>query len=181
MRSGAPTVKWYDSWSLDVFVDCDRFKRPAELADGMEVRLLDKYSDRWMSTKGNGFYIDNDDDATNMDFRLEATDNPYQWRIVEVKSGQRLESVYGALMLMQPKNADTQTWRFELEEDGCYRLQCVADGKFLSVSGGSQGAGSPIFMARPVSISKKELEDAIQGEMFNAAIEARTAEVNEAR
>lgn len=148
VRSGAPTVKWYDSWSLDVFADCDRFKRPAELADGMEVRLLDKYSDRWMSTKGNGFYIDNDDDATNMDFRLEATDNPYQWRIVEVKSGQRLESVYGALMLMQPKNADTQTWRFELEEDGCYRLQCVADGKFLSVSGGSQGAGSPIFMAR---------------------------------
>lgn len=39
----------------------------------------------------------------------------------------------------------------------------------------------PEFMARPVSISKKELEDAIQGEMLNAAIEARTAEINEAR
>lgn len=39
----------------------------------------------------------------------------------------------------------------------------------------------PEFMARPVSISKKELEDAIQGEILKAAIEARTAEVNEAR
>lgn len=148
VRSGSPTVKWYDSWTLDVFKDCDRFKRPAELADGMVVRLLDKYSDRWMSTKGNGFYIDNDNDATNIDFRLEATGNPYNWHIVEVKSGKRLSSVYGALMLQEADDTANQTWRFELQEDGCYRLQSVSDGKFLSVSGGAQVVNTPIFMAR---------------------------------
>lgn len=147
LRSGAPTVKWHDSWDLSVFDDCDRFKRPAQLADGMTVRILDKYSDRWISTAGNGFYIDDDNDKTNLDLRLEATDNPYQWRFVNAGDGKYFESVFGALMFSDKSESDTQLWRLELEEDGCYKIQNVRDGKILSVSGAAQLAKTPVFMS----------------------------------
>ncbi len=145
LRSGTPTVKWYDSWDLSVFDDCDRFQRIAAPKDGAVVRLLDKYSDRWVSTTGNGFFIDDDNDKTNIDFRLEATDHPYQWRLSV--DGRYLESVLGALLLSERSASNTQLWRLELEEDGCYRLQSVADGKMLSVSGASQLADTPVFMS----------------------------------
>lgn len=147
LRSGAPTVKWYDSWDLSVFDDCDRFHRIAEPKDGAVVRLLDKYSDRWVSTSGNGFFIDDDNDNTNIDFRLEATDHPYRWRLAV--DGRYLESVFGALVFSEKSESTTQLWRLELQEDGCYRLQSVADGKMLSVSGAAQLAGTPVFMSAP--------------------------------
>ncbi len=148
LRSGAPTVKWHDSWDISVFDDCDRFKRIAAPADGAVVRILDKYSDRWISTAGNGFFIDDDDDNSNMEFRLEAVaGNPYHWRLVEAASGKYLESIFGSLLLSQDNGKPSQTWRLELEEDGCYKIQNVSDSKVLSVSGSSQLAGTPVFMS----------------------------------
>lgn len=148
LRSGTPTVKWYDAWDLSVFDNSDRFARIASPADGAVVRILDKYSDRWVSTKGNGFFIDDDNDATNVEFRLESTDNPYIWHFVEEKSGKYLESIFGALVLSDANGNKTQNWRLELEEDGCYAIQCENDSKVLAVSGDSQLASSSLFMAK---------------------------------
>ncbi len=148
LRSGAPTVKWYDSWNMDVFVNSDRFVRIAAPVDGAVVRILDKYSDRWMSSKGNGFFIDDDNDDTNVEFRLESTSNPYVWHFIENKSGKYLESMFGALILSEGNGKPTQDWRLELEEDGCYAIQCVNDNKVLSVSGDLQLASTPLFMIK---------------------------------
>lgn len=148
VRSGFPTVKWHDSWKLSVFDDADRFKRIAAPADGAEIRILDKYSDRWISSKGNGYFIDDDNDAVNVDFRLEATDNPYIWHIIDVESGLYLESLFGSIRLGQRnEGSDTQDWRLELLEDGCYKIQSCQSKKVLTVAGSSQTAGSAIFMA----------------------------------
>jgi len=149
VRSGAVTVKWYESWDLGVFADCDRFRRIAAPADGAVVRVLDKFSDRWMSTKGNGFFIDDDDDATNIDFRLEATANPYVWRLADAESGKYLESQFGSMSFADANGKPTQEWRLELQEDGCYRIQNCSDGKMLTVSGASQLADTPLFMSQP--------------------------------
>jgi hypothetical protein len=146
IRSGAPTVKWYDSWTTDLFANSDRFKRAAKLEDGMDVLILDKYSDRWMSTSGNGFYIDDDNDDTNITFTLEATINPYVWRLKNAATGQYFESIYGALHFADYADTPMQEWRFEVEEDGCYKIQNSNDGKLLTVSGASTYAKSPLFM-----------------------------------
>ncbi|MCM1036842.1 MAG: family 43 glycosylhydrolase [Bacteroides sp.] len=181
LRSGAPTVKWYESWTLDVFADCDRWARLDHAVDGAVVRILDKYSDRWMSTKGNGFFIDDDSDATNMDFRLEKTANPYVWRFVEVKSGKYLESMFGALVLADGSGAASQDWRLELMEDGCYHIQCVKDGKVLTVSGDSRLASSPMFLVAKgaaeaqcfgLYFDTKAHGDLPRADMFSAAYRA---------
>lgn len=148
LRSGAPTVKWYDSWDMSVFDSSDRFARIAAPEEGAVVRILDKFSDRWVSSKGNGFFIDDDNDSTNVDFRLEATDNPYVWRFVEVNSGKYLESLFGALLLSDKNDKPTQDWRLELEEDGCYKIQNVSDEKVMAVSGDSHLASSSVFMVK---------------------------------
>lgn len=147
VRSGMPTVKWFESWDLSVFDDADRFKRISAPTDGLEVLILDKYSDRWVSTKGNGLFIDDDKAETNMRFTLESTDNPYVWRFKETATGKYLESVSGSLRISNTAEGNTIEWRLELEEDGCYRIQNTSDSKFLSVSGGAQLAGTPIFMS----------------------------------
>ncbi|MDE5661828.1 MAG: RICIN domain-containing protein, partial [Muribaculaceae bacterium] len=75
------------------------------------------------------------------------TDHPYRWRLAV--DGRYLESVFGALVFSEKSESTTQLWRLELQEDGCYRLQSVADGKMLSVSGAAQLAGTPVFMSAP--------------------------------
>lgn len=185
VRSGAVTVKWYENWDLSVFADCDRFRRIAAPADGAVVRILDKYSDRWISTKGNGFFIDDDNDATNIDFTLEATENPYVWRILDAESGKYLESVFGALSFAEANDKPTQLWRFELEEDGCYKIQNINDGKMLTVSGAAQLAGTSVFMSAPgastaqsfgLYFDSREHADYTAADMFSAEYRAANAE-----
>lgn len=148
IRSGTPTVKWYDSWDLSIFDDADRFKRISRLTDGAIVRILEKNSDRWMSKPKNGFNIDDDNDDTNLSFKLEATPNPYVWKLKETATGHYLESLFGSLRLSAQNDKPSQQWRFQLQEDGCYNIQNADDKKLLSVSGSSTWAGSNLFLAK---------------------------------
>lgn len=189
VRSGAPTVKWRESWDMSAFDNCDRFARIGTLTDGAVVRVLDKYSDRWVSTKGNGLFIDDDDDATNLEFRLEATENPYQWRFVNEKTGKYLESVFGALMFSDSNDKDTQVWRLELEEDGCYIMQNVSDRKALSVSGGSQLAKTSVFMSNVGASGSQSFglyfdvrkHDYEKADMYSAGYRAQNLELMQAQ
>lgn len=148
MRSGAPTVKWYDSWDTSVFENADRFKRIKTLSDGAVVRILEKYSDRWVSKPQNGFNIDDDNDETNMNFELKATDNPYIWKLKDMKTGNYLESVFGSMRLSAENDKVSQQWRLELEEDGCYKIQNADDQKCLSVSGSSALRASNLLLTK---------------------------------
>lgn len=149
VRSGYPTVKWYDSWDLSIFDDADRFARIDLPVDGAELRILDKFSDRWMSTRGNGFFISDDNDDVNLTFRFEATENPYRWRIADTATGMYLESTYGSLKLAASSDDIAQLWRLELLDDGSYRLESCQSGKVLTVAGSSQLAGTSLFMSTP--------------------------------
>ena len=178
VRSGAPTVKWYDKWDLSVFDDATRWSRISKPAEGAEVRILDKYSDRWFSTKGNGFFIGDDNDTQNINWIMEATANPYIWKFKEKESGNYLHSVFGALILKDDGEANTALWRLELNEDGTYGLQSVNDKKYLSVSGAAQTAGTSLFMAAGGSVSSqcfglyfdtREHGDYEPADMFSAA------------
>lgn len=149
LRSGYPTVQWRDSWDPSVFDDCDRFLRLANPTDGAVVRILDKFSDRWLSTTGNGFFIDNDNEETNVSLRMEATYNPYVWRFVDMKTGKYLQSVFGALSFAEKSDIVGQKWYLELQEDGTYLIQSMHDRKTLTVAGSSQRAGTQLFMTTP--------------------------------
>jgi len=147
VRSGVPTVKWYEKWDMSVFDNCDLYARITAPTDGATVRLLDKYSDRWISTTGNGFFID-DDNANNIDLCLEATDDPYIWKLKDESDGKYLDGTMGSLSYRTGDHNDTQLWRFILQEDGCYLIQNVSDGKVLTVSGSSQFAKTPVFLSK---------------------------------
>ena len=182
LRSGAPTVQWYDSWDLTIFDHCDRFRRLANLNDGAVVRLLDKFSDRWVSTTGNGFFIDNDNDDTNLSLRLEATYHPYKWRLVDEESGNYLQSMFGALSFAPKADLPAQIWTLELQEDGTYRLLSGHDGKAMTVAGSSQRAGSQIFMTTPGATTSQsfgiyfdsETYDYEAADMFSAEYREKT-------
>lgn len=150
VRSGYPTVRYYDSWDLSVFDDMNRFRRLAIsddrlFQDGAEVVILEQRSNRLMSRPKSSFVID-DDGNSNVTFILHATDNPYQYRMQEKSSGNYLESVYGSMRLSTEKGNDGQLWYFELEEDGYFHITNVNDGKIFSLSGNSTLAGSGIFL-----------------------------------
>lgn len=149
VRSGYPTVKWHDSWDLSIFDDAARFARIDEPVDGAELRILDKFSDRWMSTRGNSFFIADDNDDLNLTFRFEATDTPYRWRIANVATGLYLESTFGSLKFGERRDDESQLWRLELLADGTYHIESCQSGKVLTVAGSSQLAGTSLFMAAP--------------------------------
>lgn len=148
VRSGLPTVRWADEWDLSIFDNSDRFHRIDSMADGREVLLLDKRSNRWISTGKHGLNIQDDNDETNVCFRLVATDNPYVWRLADSKTGLVLDANMGIMKWTAVAEEPSQLWHFTLEEDGCYKIQNMSDNKCLSVSGSSLFAGSNIFMTK---------------------------------
>lgn len=145
VRSGYPTVQWYDSWDLSVFDDMYRMKRAKTLRDGMEVSLLERYSNRLVSRPKASLTLENDG-ASNLRFVLHATDDPYVWKIEDKSTGKYMQSVFGTLRWNALGDDAAQQWRFLLQEDGYYKLQNVADGVVLSVSGNSTQAGTSLYL-----------------------------------
>ena len=146
VRSGYPTVQWYDEWKLTVFDEMYRFKRLKEVADGTEFYLLEKFSNRLVSRPKTTLTLENDG-KSNLCFVLHATGNPYTYKIEDKTQGKFLESVFGTTRWTEANDHTAQEWVFWLEEDGYYRIQNREDGVCLSVSGNATEAGTTIYMA----------------------------------
>lgn len=148
IRSGYPAVRWYKEWNLSVFDHLYDKKRIAHLHDGQEFYLLERYSDRIVSRPSNGWKLQ-DDEESNVCFILHSTDTPYTWQIEQKSSGKYLTCTALGILKLQdkmPNDDDQQKWFFRIEEDGYYKLQGIASGKILSVSGNSTQAGTSIYM-----------------------------------
>ena len=154
VRSGYPRVRYYDSWDLSIFDNMYRYKRLAMasedadeplFADGTEVVLLEKRSDRIVSRPKQTFVIDNDGDGNTI-FMLRTAGAPYHFRLQEKTSGNFLKSVFGSMRLSAEKEGQSQVWYFELEEDGYFRISNAADGKCFSLSGNSTLAETSVFL-----------------------------------
>lgn len=157
MRSGYPTVMWYDEWNLGVFDDMYRYKRAAEIEKGNKYALLEKKSNRLVSQKPNrGLSIENDDDAINLEFEFIPTDKPSQYRILIPKTGKYLTSTMGVLRLNAQIDGETQLWLLEKQPDGYMKFRSVNSGKYLTVSGANTMAGSGIHLA---SLAKNSHQD----------------------
>lgn len=145
IRSGYPTVRWYDSWNLSVFDNMYQMKRAKELRDGMEFYLLERYSNRMVSRPKSTLTLENDGES-NLCFTLHATEDPYTWKIQDKATGKFMESIFGTLRWNTENEAISQEWLFVLQEDGYYRLENRNDGVCLSVSGNSTIAGTSVYL-----------------------------------
>ena len=121
VRSGYPTVQWYDSWDLSVFDEMYRFKRLKQPTDGAEVYLLEKYSNRLVSRPKASLTIENDGNA-NLLLVLHTTDKPYTYKIEDKAQGKYLESLFGTTRWSDLNDHTAQEWVLWLEEDGYYRI-----------------------------------------------------------
>ena len=146
VRSGYPTVRWYDSWTLSVFDEMYRMKRMKTIEDGAEGYLLEKYSNRIISRPKSSLTIE-DDGASNLALIFHKTSKPYTYKIEDKNSGKYLESVFGTTRWQAEADTTSQEWVFWLEEDGYFRIENAADGVCLSVSGNTTEAGTTIYMA----------------------------------
>jgi hypothetical protein len=146
MRSGYPTVKWYDSWDLSVFDDMYRYKRAKAIVPGNVYGLLEKQSNRLVSKPADGFIIGDDDDAINLNLTFIATKTPDVYQLKDSKTKKFVESLFGTLRLSAENNTDTQNWQFNLQPDGYYKIKNVKDGKYLSVSGASTFKGTNLYL-----------------------------------
>lgn len=145
VRSGYPTVRWYDSWDLTVFDEMYRFKRIKAITDGAEVYLLEKHSNRLVSKPASSLTLEDDGDS-NMCLIFHTTDDAYIYQIEQKATGKYLESVYGITRWQTASESNTQKWRLVLEADGYYRIENVDDGYCLSVSGNSTAAGTTVYL-----------------------------------
>jgi len=145
VRSGYPTVRWYDSWDMSVFDDMYRFKRLREMHEGAEIVLLEHRSNRIVSRPKSSFVL-GEDGESNVTFILHQADSPYRWRLEEKESGKYLESMFGSMRLSNQRDTDSQTWTFELQEDGYYVISNVDDQTCLSLSGNSTLNGSGVYL-----------------------------------
>jgi hypothetical protein len=146
VRSGYPTVRWYDSWTLSVFDEMYRLKRMKTIEDGSEGYLLEKYSNRIVSRPKSSLTIE-DDGSSNLALIFHKTDKPHTYKIEDKSTGKYLESVFGTTRWQVASEAVTQEWVFWLEEDGYFRIENADDGVCLSVSGNTTEAGTTIYMA----------------------------------
>lgn len=147
MRSGYPTVRWYDSWDLSVFDDMYRYKRAKTVVGGNIYFLLERQSNRLVSKPQNGFTIANDDDNINLSLEFVKTNTPNVYKLKNPKTGKFMDSMFGSLRLSTENSADSQNWEFSLQEDGYYKIMNVADGKYLSISGNSTFNGANLYLA----------------------------------
>lgn len=146
VRSGYPTVRWYDEWNLSVFDEMYRMKRLKELTDGAEFYLLEKYSNRLVSRPKVSLSIEDDGNA-NLCFILHKTEKPYVFKIEEKATGKFMESVYGTTRWQDEASRPGQEWMLWLEEDGYYRIENVDDKTCLSVSGNTTEAGTTLYLS----------------------------------
>lgn len=146
VRSGYPTVCWYDEWNLSVFDEMYRMKRMKELKDGSEFYLLEKYSNRLVSRPNASLTIENDG-KSNLCFVLHKTDEPYVYKIEDKEKGKYMESVYGTTRWQDEADRQSQEWMLWLEEDGYYRIENQSDGVCLSVSGNTTEAGTTLYLS----------------------------------
>lgn len=173
MRSGIPTVRWYDSWDMSVFDHMYRFKRAANIDDDGEVLLLERNSNRFMSRKTGGIYIDNDDDATNLRLVLQKTDTPYVYRIQEKNTGKYLSAVFTSVRMNAEDSSDNQKWLFKLQEDGTFIIENVSTGKCLTVSGNTTRAGSGIYLDDLATTKLQSFSVCFDSELYTDRQEAR--------
>ena len=146
VRSGYPTVRWYDEWNLSVFDEMYRMKRMKELTDGAEFYLLEKFSNRLVSRPKASLSLENDGNA-NLCFILQKTSKPYVYKIAEKATGKFMESVYGTTRWQDEADRLGQEWMLWLEEDGYYRIENVDDKTCLSVSGNTTEAGTTLYLS----------------------------------
>ena len=146
VRSGYPTVRWYDEWNLSVFDEMYRMKRMKELTDGAEFYLLEKFSNRLVSRPKASLSLENDGNA-NLCFILHKTSKPYVYKIEEKATGKFMESVYGTTRWQDESDRLGQEWMLWLEEDGYYRIENVDDKTCLSVSGNTTEAGTTLYLS----------------------------------
>ncbi len=146
VRSGYPTVRWYDEWNLSVFDEMYRMKRMKELTDGAEFYLLEKFSNRLVSRPKASLSLENDGNA-NLCFILHMTSKPYVYKIEEKATGKFMESVYGTTRWQDESDRLGQEWMLWLEEDGYYRIENVDDKTCLSVSGNTTEAGTTLYLS----------------------------------
>lgn len=148
MRSGYPTVRWYDSWDMSIFDEMYRFKRCADINDGDEVQILEINSNRFVSKRSSGFCIDNDNEEINMRFCLHKTSTPYIYKVEDVTTGKYLEAVFSSLRLNPEADKASQQWLFRLQEDGTYIIENAESGTCLTISGCTTRAGSNIYLSQ---------------------------------
>lgn len=148
VRSGYPVIRNYpETWSLDeVMTDMYRFKRAENIADGMEMALLERNSDRFLSRLGKqaGFCIANDNDTKNVTFAFESTSDPNVWRLRDKATGKYLSVNRGQLREDADGNSTKSMWRFFRVADGYYNIVNEECRQCLTVVGGSRADGAEI-------------------------------------
>ena len=147
MRSGYPTIHWYDEWDLSIFDNMYRFKRTKFIEDKRQYFLLDRNSNRFVSRSKSSFLLENDGN-TNLCFTFYATDDPHVYKLKDNKTGQYVESVFGTLRLSEENDKTTQLWTFLLQEDGTYKIKNNVGEYYLAISGSSTFVGSTIYLGR---------------------------------
>lgn len=147
MRSGYPTVRWYDSWDLSVYDKMYRYKRAADITNGHVYALLERQSNRLVSKPQNGFTIADDDDAINLNFTFETTATPNVYKLKDVKTGHYLTNIFGSLRLSSSTGDKTQEWLFIPQKDGYYQVRSEKDKKSISVSGDNTFNGTNLYLS----------------------------------
>ena len=146
MRSGYPAVRWYDKWDLSIFDKMYRYKRASSIVNGNVYALLEKQSDRLVSKPQNGFTIADDDEAVNLNFIFEQTNQPDVYKLKDSKTGNYLTNVFGTLRLTTGENDVSQNWLFVRQKDGFYLIKNKKDDKFISVSGDNTFNGTNLYL-----------------------------------
>lgn len=147
VRSGYPTVRWYDSWDMSVFDEMYRYKRIAVIEDGQELMLLEKRSNRVVSRPKSSFVISDDDPETNCHFVVHTTPDRFVVCLEDAAYGKFLESVYGSMRLNTENGKLSQQWQLVMEDDGYFHLKNASDGKCLTLSGSSTYDGTTVFLS----------------------------------
>ncbi len=148
LRSGYPTVRWYDEWDLSVFDNMYRYKRASDITKGHKYVLLEKNSNRLVSYSGKGiFSIEDDNDTLNLTIQFIRTKQPNVYKIKCTQTGKYIDTANDTLYLGKANNANTQLWQLELQHDGYYKIKNLGTAKYLSVSNAETQAGTSLSLS----------------------------------
>ncbi len=110
MRAGYPIIRFYQEWDLSLFDKINRYRRTEKFENGNTYLLLSKNSNKIVSSTNDGrLFLSEDNDQTNLSFKVSSTNNGYY--ILTTEEGLVLSYDNKDLTLLDSTGTDNQQWR----------------------------------------------------------------------
>lgn len=147
MRTGHPTLSWYDQWDISVFDSINSIQKVTNIVEGENYYILSQLSDKLLSFNNGVITQWKDDSSRNIILKVEKSGNAY--RIRNSVTGQYLTATTYLYFSDSNLSDNSQLWTFRDAGNSFYQLISSYSGKCIDVLSSNTLNGATLRLYAP--------------------------------